>query len=286
MNVLLSGTNGFVGKNLVDELLKQKHFVVGVGRKNSKQLLGSFHVVDLLSQSSIKVKSIEKCQVAIHTAAKIKGCSGSENLKMLQNFFEIARLNRVSHFIFISSTSVIDGTNNLYSRDKRECEKWALEHIAKEMKLTILRPSLIYGRFDRGPIFKYLKMLKMGFHITWQMPSKHLTSVDLLTFVIVKALNNERFFKKTIEVVDKNPHSLEEVALKWSELTGQKIKRVKLPLFLIQVLGLVNEGFRRSLAVSNFSTQELVSLYDEELPDFFESTIATEIDQTFRKHEK
>ena len=171
MKILITGSFGFLGKNLYQRLKKQ-YKVFGVDINESQF---SNYLLDLTDKEKTKnlLKTI-KPNIIIHTAAlpNVDYCEIHQeeayniNVKGTKNLIDSLK-NREAKFIFISSDYVYDGlkgnfneessTNpiNYYGKTKLEAEQ-----IVRRCKnYLILRPTVIFGWDERGKNF-FMQLFK------------------------------------------------------------------------------------------------------------------------------
>ncbi len=153
--VLLTGSEGFIGKNLVAKLKDQNADVVNIDKKNG---------IDISSWEQIK--ELEKVDLVIHLAAIVFVPFSFKNPRLLYkvnvegtwNLLEYCRMREIDKFIFASSYVYgppqylpIDedhpmAPNNPYTRSKLIGEELCRGyHQDYGLNCTILRPFNIYG---------------------------------------------------------------------------------------------------------------------------------------------
>ena len=202
MNVLITGTTGFVGNSVLNLSLEEGHSIVTLGRKlseyedakaNFKQIICSDLSKLFVSESSDELKALNKAlqniDVILHTAARVHILNDSGNEDLLSEFrklnttatFELAK--RAAHvgvkrFIFISSIKVNGEMTELgkpfkpsddfipndpYGLSKYEAEQGLLA-LAKEtgMEVVIIRPPLVYGPGVRANFASMMKWVNKG----------------------------------------------------------------------------------------------------------------------------
>ena len=171
MKILITGSSGFLGKNLYQRL-KKKYKVFGVDINESQF---SNYLLDLTDKEKTKnlLKTI-KPNIIIHTAAlpNVDYCEIHQeeayniNVKGTKNLIDSLK-DQKAKFIFISSDYVYDGlrgnfneespTNplNYYGKTKLEAEQ-----IVRRCKnYLILRPTVIFGWDERGKNF-FMQLFK------------------------------------------------------------------------------------------------------------------------------
>jgi nucleoside-diphosphate-sugar epimerase len=169
--VLITGANGFIGRNLCAFLKKQGYFVRGTVRKSMHNIFGVDEYIQVgdIDQKTDWQQALVGIDVVIHLAARVhivneKADHPLEKFRKV-NVFGTKHLAQavaqvgVKRFIFVSSVKV-NGENNqvpytekdepvpedAYGISKLEAEQ-VVGHIAAEtgLKVVILRLPLVYG---------------------------------------------------------------------------------------------------------------------------------------------
>lgn len=150
MKVLVTGSNGFVGKELVKELKRQEHNVEGFDRSDGK---------DILDLRQVK-QAVKGKNAVYHLAAVLDETKPKQMLKVnvegTENVVETAAKANVGQLIYLSSVGVhgnaggkIDETaeikpGTMYETSKARAEKIVWE--SQEMlPITIIRSALVLG---------------------------------------------------------------------------------------------------------------------------------------------
>jgi nucleoside-diphosphate-sugar epimerase len=171
MNILITGGAGYVGSKLVPQLLKLGHKVTVLdlmiygenvldNHKNLKKIKGDIRNDDLIK------KIIPSHEAVIHLACisndpsfELNPSLGkSINYDAFEPLVRISRDNKVSRFIYASSSSVygIKKDKNVtedmklepltdYSKFKGECEKILKNYKSEDFIITTIRPSTVCG---------------------------------------------------------------------------------------------------------------------------------------------
>lgn len=148
MKILITGSKGFVGKEVI-KVLSKKHKI-----KEYDQTLGK----NILNESDLE-EEMNGIDVVIHLAAIIENDSPNLweiNVKGTKNVVETAAKNKVKKLILLSSTGVYgcpkekvnekSKTNpeNNYEKSKLEAEKIVLGHKEK-ICVNIIRSAMVFG---------------------------------------------------------------------------------------------------------------------------------------------
>lgn len=187
MKVLVTGATGFIGKNLVNRLLKDKYSVLCVSRK--KIVKGTFQgdieniVLDLQQIDKIEDK-MKEVDIIIHMAAQLGHYGIPYDYYYKINYLATAKLAKlavkynVKQFIHCSAPFVVGlgGRNtkeeepyaptNEYSETKMLAELGVINICEGRIPYTILRPSYVYGEGDIRRTALYRSIKKKRFALT------------------------------------------------------------------------------------------------------------------------
>lgn len=164
--ILITGGTGAIGSVLVDRLLSHD-FKIRLLALPDDPIAGKYSdkpvdiiYGDIADRSSLK-DICSGASVVIHMAAIILTENDEDydriNIGGTKNILDEARLSGVSHFIHISSASVIYTKTTPYSLSKRVCERLVKE---SGVNYTIVRPTLVYGKKGGQEFDIFLSNLK------------------------------------------------------------------------------------------------------------------------------
>jgi 3beta-hydroxy-delta5-steroid dehydrogenase/steroid delta-isomerase len=192
-HVLVTGGSGFVGANLVTELLDRGHRVRSFDRVPSPlpdhPLLET--VVGDITDTADLARVVEGIDTIFHTAAVIDLMGGSSvteeyrqrsyavNVDGTKNLLRAAQQAGVARFVYTASNSVVmggqhieagdetlpytDRFNDLYTETKVIAEKFVLDNNGVDGVLTCsIRPSGIWGRGDQTMFRKVFESVHAG----------------------------------------------------------------------------------------------------------------------------
>jgi len=246
MNILVTGATGFIGRYLVDELIKNKYQVFALVRKTSKVetlLDKGVNLVygDITDEGSLK--DIINCNIGavFHLAAYVKdeewkslyyiNVVGSENVCKLCLRLGAERL------VYVSSVAVVSGNEqevlsedapycatNLYGASKIDAERRVIEYRQKGLRVAIIRPPMVYGEGEPHALGKILFLLRhrllplMG----EGKPRWHLGYVKHVAQGLMLALQKEEFLQGTFFVADEEILTVKEVLTTLSRAIAAK----------------------------------------------------------------
>ncbi len=171
--ILVTGAGGYVGGWIVEWLFLHGFTNVraGIRKWSSAARIGRFPVdivmCDVLSEEQVK-KAMEGVNVVIHCAYG----SRPATVQGTRNIAQAAYTNRVERFIHLSTVSVYGDTKGTvdeqsamqltgsdYGDSKIEAEQICWELHKQGLPLVVLRPSAIYGPYDKLWISKFAERL-------------------------------------------------------------------------------------------------------------------------------
>ena len=188
MQILVTGGSGFLGLEIVKQLLALHHQVISINRNFSKSLHDLGVVQHLVDLSDLKLlhplQSVGKVDAVFHNAAKagVWGNYGqyfSSNFIATKNILDWSLLHGVKHFIYTSTPSVVYGESPLenadetlpypekylsaYAQTKAMAEKLVLQsHKPGTFQTVAIRPHLIWGKDDPHLIPRLVQRAKCG----------------------------------------------------------------------------------------------------------------------------
>jgi len=176
---LITGAGGFIGGWIAETLyLEGKASVrAGIHRWSGAPRLARFPM-DIVPCNILNPEEVHRAMKGVtHVIHCAKGASAESIIKGTENMLEAASQNGVRRFIQMSTAAVYGELVGLvdencqcskagwdYSDSKLDAEKVCWDYHAKDLPLTILRPSIVYGPFSKTWI------LNIGFKLlsgTW-----------------------------------------------------------------------------------------------------------------------
>ena len=175
MKIIVTGSEGFVGKVLMSQLLDAGHEVIGIDRVKPSSFKCTFYHLDLTKEIPFEVSSFD---VVIHCAA----AKGDWNISAeefhkdnvvatnnLINYLQKCNVGKFIHFstVAIYSRDVTDGSEctkiepgSIYGKTKFDSEV-IVRRYAEDFGVptVILRPSVIYGRSNYANMFNLIQQL-------------------------------------------------------------------------------------------------------------------------------
>lgn len=245
--IALTGATGFVGRYLVEELVRQNIPVRVLVRSRQKAEL--LEGVDICIGSLEEPETLDKLAAG---AATIIHCAGAIKAKNLDDFNKVnvagmkavikaCRQAKVKRFVHISTMAAREPKISGYASSKREGEL-ALHRHGENMKWVIIRPPVVYGPRDKAtlPLIKMF-MGKVAF-VPGNIKSRiSLIYVEDLARAIVLAATAKKFKSgMTHELHDgtNDGYSWKELAALAGQKTGRNIWCYFLPMALLELVAI------------------------------------------------
>lgn len=264
MKLALTGVTGFVGSNLVPELLKNGIQIKALVRKSSridrlKKYDIEFTVVDFLDKSSLR-GVFDDVEGIIHIAGTVVGLPPHDY--MVGNYFvtknlvdEFIRVKHRGQFIYVSSQAAAGPSKvgkprkesdreapvSIYGKSKLYAENYIRAH-EEEINYTILRPPAIYGPGDTAFLF-YLRTIKQHYfpHVG-NLQELSIIHVDDVVRAIKLFLNNPIVSRKVYFVSDDKIYNIMELVYDLKNaLDVDHVRILRIPTRIAMVYALFNE---------------------------------------------
>lgn len=276
--VFITGVTGFVGRNLAEYLYCQGFIIYGLVRNKLKFLNANIPFVypiygDLNDINKWENNLIEKSYI-IHAAGLISSARekyyyevNSVGTKNLVN--AVLKNNPfIKKFLYISSLAVAGCSNSVprtendepqpishYGKSKLLAEKEAEKLMSK---LTILRPPVIFGPYDKGMLMLFRYVLKYGIApiVRGNNSKVDFLFIDDFTRACYDALLSRNTLGKKY-YLGGNPLDWKQFWQLVHEASGKKLKYISLPVLVVKALGFINDIFSNSMLNSD-KTKEII----------------------------
>ena len=170
MNIFVTGGSGFVGQNVIPELIKKGYFVYALTRSEQSaekvKKAGAQPVMDdLVALSENTKQALGQCETVLHIAALMDFTYDPKpfyaiNVEATKQLLNMAQQAGVQKFVYISAAPVVPGSpivdmseeqagkglpRALYPRTKAIAEKMVLSANSPGFRTMSLRPPAIWG---------------------------------------------------------------------------------------------------------------------------------------------
>ncbi len=286
MNILVTGATGFIGRHLVEALAKSYRNVFCLVRNPQKAKLLDTYGVNLIyadiTRFDILARRIpEKINIIFHCA----GFVSNRNRQMLHkvnvvgtgNICKLALRLGVKRMVYTSSVAVVGGysqtplvedlpykATNIYGYSKIEAEKVVLSYRERGLKVTVLRPCMVYGE-DEPHLMKamlYLLKYRLLPLANGGKSKLHLVYIKNVVDALIFSLNNDGCLEGRFFIADKEVLTANQVLSIMARAIGAK-PPYQLPSLLTSFLSGVPYFGRRLRGLFKdrvYSTEKLAML--------------------------
>lgn len=266
-NVLVTGSSGFVGQNLMPYLQNIEYKVRGISRKSTNnELLYSDLNENILDESFAFIHLAGKAHDLKKTSDDAEYFTVNRDLTI--QLFDQFLKSKCSVFIYMSSVKavadVVDGylredvTPNPitpYGKSKQEAEKYILsQELPEGKRVYILRPCMIHGPGNKGNLNLLYSFASKGipYPLAAYENQRSFLSVDNLSFVIGELLKkpvssgiyniSDDTTLSTNEVVDLIAHSL-----------NKKSPLLRVPKFIMNTIAKIGDFLKLPINTERLS---------------------------------
>lgn len=285
MNVLLTGSTGFIGRALANKIEARPHLnlTIALRRPVDDTLSTRFVVGDISSKTDWSLALINQ-QVVIHAAARVHVMSESASDPLAEfravnvggtlNLARQAAKAGVKRFIFISSIKVngegggkvrpynaddVPKPYDAYGISKAEAEI-GLKKVAEEtgLEVVIIRPPLVYGPGVKGNFDSMIRWVAKGLPLPFGSVTNNrrsLVGIDNLVDLILVCLAHQNAANQIFLVSDGENLSLAELLYRIGEALKQPVRLFPVPVVLLKFLARL--VFKRAVAERLFGSLQV-----------------------------
>lgn len=156
MKVVLTGSNGFIGSNLVAKMVDRNIEVVAVDKNDADEILTrNVKYLKLnLALDDLNLKEFDDTDAVIHLSAmsNLFECNAfpikcvQDNVISTLRILDLLKSKNIKKFIFASSLYAISNRGSVYSITKKACEDLIIDFCERNLiTWNILRYGSIYG---------------------------------------------------------------------------------------------------------------------------------------------
>jgi UDP-glucose 4-epimerase len=291
MNILVTGSTGFLGRSLVEQLTLHSISVLARSELKSNNCVYHHGVID---NKSSYAKALLNIDVIIHCAARVHIMDDNSS-SPLDEFREVnthgtlnlaqqAATSGVKRFIFISSIKVNGESTELglpfkpddtfiptdpYGLSKYEAEIGLCKIAEKSgMEVVIIRPPLVYGPGVKANFASMMKWVNKGLPLPLggiTGNKRSLVSIDNLVNLIITCIDHPKAGNNTFLVSDDDDVSTTQLLVNMATALDSSNRLIPIPskwfIVVAKLIGkpAISQRLCGSLQVDISKTKELLN---------------------------
>jgi len=244
MNVLVTGATGFVGREVVRQLVAAGHSVRALVRKGSEERLPASLPVEIshgdVTEATTLTRALDGCDAVINLVGIIREFRDRKitfqrlHIEATASLLAAARQRGVQRLLQMSANGAGPESETDYHRSK-----WQAEQAVRDSGLdwTIFRPSLIFGR--GGEFVEMLAGLIRSLPVVPVIGDGHYrmqpVAVEQVAESMVKALKMPQTFAQTYQLGGGESYSYNEILdLTGSAIAVEPVRKIHQPVLLMK----------------------------------------------------
>ncbi len=270
--ILITGATGFVGRNLVVDLLKEGHRLRCLVRDplKAEAILGDkcdFAPGDVTLYPSIQKAVTPEIEAAIHLVGILREERGvkmrSIHVDGTRNVVRALQEAGVKRYLHISALGTRAAAKSLYHKTK-----WEAEEIVRASGLdyTIFRPSVLFGAEDKftNLFSAVIRMMPLvGVPGSGKMLMQPLFVKDLAALMVF-SLNEPDTIGKVFELGGPRRYTFDAIIDIIAKVMGRRVIKFHMPLSLMGLGALAAECILKKPPITR---AELVMLKEDNVTD-------------------
>ena len=247
MKVFITGATGFIGRSVVERLIREGWDVTALVRRTISNERREFKKIKIVYgdiRDSSWTSEVREKNIFIHLAG-IHGfvdmpeservsieVDGSRNVISACKKYKVPLIYTSTAYVSMRTT---------YARVKSLAKKEVVKTISEGLKGVILSPVAVYGRGNDRNFSRVFSLLNKGyfFFVGTGNTKWHLVYIDDLIVALMLIIKNlKKLYGKNLVVSGPKPISLIKIVEIFEKLTGKKVTRFYVPEFVMRFMGL------------------------------------------------
>ncbi len=235
--IFITGATGFLGKNLIKEMLARGMKFSTFTRKTSNIKWFRKNRINILIGDITDIKSIESAvkghDAVIHLAGATDISNPLINWKInvegVKNLISVCEAQNVKRVIHLSTNCAGRKYRDAYGETKLEAEKYFKK---SKLNFTILRPTMIYGKGSKE-FMTFVNVIRVLPVVPIIGNGKNMlqpVAVDDVINLLLSLVENKRSFRKIYDIAGPKPVTVDELVYAVASTFGLKRSILHLPI--------------------------------------------------------
>ena len=261
-SVLISGVNGFVGKNLKAYLSKSGYKVLGLSRNTDADKSSDSNNISWSELPKIKDHHLN---AMIHLAGLAHDINNKSNdldyfnvnTDLTKSLYDVFLVSDTECFIFLSSVKavkdsvddiltedVIPDPGSVYGKSKLKAEQYLLsQSLPPAKRLYILRPCMIHGPGNKGNLNQLYHFVRrrLPYPLASFENKRSFLSIDNLCFVMERLITDASIPSGIYHLADDEALSSIDVIKTISEALSVKPRMLALPKSFVKAIARIGD---------------------------------------------
>lgn len=230
LRVAVTGSSGFVAKNVRNVLHKQGVKLFSISRKNFANYKSESKIISKDINIDHLYKKLKGCDALVHLIGvgqqSVNSTFQDVNVELTKKIIKLCKKSKIKKIIYISGLGASKNSTSGYFISKFQAEQAIID---SGLDYAILRASYIIGKAD--PLTKNLKkQMKTGKIIVPGSGKYHLQPIFVkdVAKVIYNALVSKKFSNKIVELVGPETVTFQNYVKIFAGKSKTKIKKISL----------------------------------------------------------
>jgi uncharacterized protein YbjT (DUF2867 family) len=254
MRVLVTGATGFVGREVVQELLIRGHAVRALVRKGSEKRLRNFDQrVEIFPGDCLHPETLAPavagCDAVIHLVGIIREFPGRGvtfervHVEATQNVVDQAKAAGVRRFLHMSAMGARPEPADPYHVTNFRADEYVM---ASGLTYTIFRPSVIYGPKDQSINLFVRQIQRLSFFPIIGDGQYQLqpVPVDTVAQALALALELPQSENRFYDVGGPDPLTFDEIIDTIAAVVGRRVRKIHQPVWTMNFAARLCGRFR------------------------------------------
>lgn len=239
--VLISGSSGFIGQQLINVLLGSEGLSVREKNWFDKLIVGSV-LINLVGKAhDHKGTATEQdyYYVNLELTKQIFNEFVRSEAKMMIHVSSLAALEEFESDKYLEEDGICS-PESWYGKSKRAAEEWLLGQVLpSDKKLIIIRPPMVHGPGDKGNLGLLYRLVSRGlpYPLSSFNNKRSFISIDNFCYFIKQIIENQdKLISGIYHIADDEALSTKEIVSVIQSVTGKNSLNISFPKSFIKVL--------------------------------------------------